>query len=114
MTKFARPLVLAFALAALAGGAMTAQDKKGTTTAPQAKKDEKKEVKGKVEYYEAKDGWRIRVLNAEGKAIVISTKGVATKEDVLKQIEDVKAILTNKPTEGKATKEDKAKDKDKE
>jgi hypothetical protein len=109
MTKYARPLVLAFALAALAGGAMTAQDKKGTTTG-QAKKDEKKEVKGKVEYYEAGDGWRYKVLNAEGKTIMMSAKGLPAKEDALKMLEEVKTIMTNvKPTEGKSTKKDKDK-----
>jgi hypothetical protein len=108
MSRYARPLVLAFAMAALAGGAMTsAQDKKAA--APQAKK----EVKGKVEYYEANDGWRIRVKNADGKSVLISTKGVAAKEDVLKELDEVKAILASiKPTEGESTKKDK-KDKDK-
>jgi hypothetical protein len=114
MSKFARPIVLAVAMAALAGGAMTtAQDKKAAT--PQdKKKDDKKEVKGKVEYYEGNDGWRIRVKNADGKTFLMSNKGVATKEDVLKELEDAKAILANiKPTEGESTKKDKGKDKDK-
>jgi hypothetical protein len=112
MSKYARPFVLAVAMAALAGGAMTtAQDKKA---APQdkTKKDDKKEVKGKVEYYEANDGWRIRVKNADGKTFLMSNKGVATKEDVLKELEDAKAILANiKPVEGESTKKDKGKDK---
>ena len=107
MSKLVRPLVLAFAMAALAGGAMTAQEKKA---APQKKADEKKEVKGKVEYYEGNDGWRIRIVGAAGKTILQSSKGVDKKEDVLKQIEDVKAILEAiKPTEGASTKKDKDK-----
>jgi hypothetical protein len=115
MTKLARPIVLAFAMAALAGGAMTsAQDKKGTT---QGKKDEKKEVKGKVEYYEASDGWRIRVVGAEGKSLAIGTKHFEKKEDAIKQLEEIKAILDAvKPSEGepsKKEKEKKEKDKDK-
>jgi hypothetical protein len=114
MSKYARPIVLAFAMAALAGGAMTAQDKKGA--APQGKKEEKKAVKGKVEYYEGGDGWRWKVTVGE-KAIAQATKGVKKKEDVLKEIEDVKAILNaEKPVEGEPTekaKEKKEKDKDK-
>jgi hypothetical protein len=113
MSKFARPIVLAVAMAALAGGAMTtAQDKKAAT--PQ---DKKKEVKGKVEYYEAADGWRIRVVGAEGKALAIGTKHFDKKEDAIKQIDEIKAILDAvKPTEGepsKKEKEKKEKDKDK-
>src|SRR4029078_2298033 len=112
-TKFARPIVLAFAMAALAGGAMTAQDKKGA--APQGKKEEKKEVEGKVVYYEAGDGWRWKVTVGE-KSIAMSPRGVKKKEDCLKEIEHVKSILNKeKPVEGEATEKakDKAKDKDK-
>jgi hypothetical protein len=113
-TKFARPIVLAFAMAALAGGAMTsAQDKKSTTA--QGKKDEKKEVKGKVEYYEASDGWRLRIVGAEGKALAIGTKHFEKKEDALKQLDEIKAILNAiKPSEGEPSKKEKEKkDKDK-
>jgi hypothetical protein len=114
MLKFARPLVLAFAMAAIAGGAMTAQDKKAPTTPVQdktKKADDKKDVKGTVEYYEAGDGWRWKITNGE-KTIAMATKGVEKKEDAIKEIEDVKTIINAiKPTEGKPTK--KAKDKDK-
>ncbi|HEY2785374.1 MAG TPA: hypothetical protein VGJ05_10395 [Fimbriiglobus sp.] len=103
MSKFARPLVLVIAIAALAGGAMTAQDRTKKST-------DKKDVKGTVEYYEAGDGWRWKVTNGT-KTIGMATKGYTKKEDAIKAIEDVKAILNAvKPTEGKATK--KAKDKE--
>ena len=110
MSKYARPIVLAVAMAALAGGAMTtAQEKKAA--APQAKKDEKKKVEGKVIYYEGGDGWRWKVTVGE-KAIAQATKGVKKKEDVLKELEDVKAILNaEKPVEGEPTEKAKAKDK---
>ncbi len=114
MSKFARPLVLAFAMAALAGGAMTAQDKKAPAVQDKTKKDDKKEVKGTVEYYEAGDGWRWKITNGE-KTIAMATKGVEKKEDAIKEIEEVKTIINAiKPTEGKATKKAKDKDKDKE
>src|SRR5436190_349024 len=111
--KYARLLVLAAAMIGLTVGAMTAQDTK--KAAPQAKKgDDEKKVKGKVEYYEAGDGWRWKVTVGE-KALAMSTRGVKKKEDALKDIEDVKAILAaEKPTEGKATDKAKGKDKDKE
>jgi hypothetical protein len=117
--KFTRALVLATLMAALAGGAMTAQDTKkaapttGQGKAADDKKDEKK-VKGTVEYYEAADGWRWKVIIG-GKAAITSPKGVEKKEDVLKEIEDVKSVLAStKPTEGKPTKKAAEKDKDKE
>lgn len=120
MSKFVRPLVLAVAMAALAGGAMVAQDKKAAAPAGGQKKAEPKDVKGRVEYYEAGDGWRYKVLNGEGKTIMMAAKGYPAKEDAIKMIEEVKAILAAvKPTEGASTKKDKdaekgkGKDKDK-
>jgi hypothetical protein len=110
--KYARFLVLAAAMTGLTVGAMTAQDTKKTTPA-QGKADDKK-VKGTVEYYEAGDGWRWKVVIA-GKTAAMATKGVEKKEEVLKEIEDVKSVLdSTKPTEGKPTKKGADKDKDKE
>jgi hypothetical protein len=112
--KYARFLVLAAAMTGLTVGAMTAQDtKKSATTGAQGKADDKK-VKGTVEYYEAGDGWRWKVVIA-GKTAAMATKGVEKKEDVLKEIDDVKSVLSStKPTEGKPTKKGADKDKDKE
>jgi len=62
------------------------------------KKVEQKDVKkseesGIVEVYMAKDGWRFRIKNAEGKSIAIGTVGFANKEDALRAIEMVKTTL---------------------
>ena len=115
MSKFVRPLVLAFAMVGLVGGAMEAQDR--AAAAPQKrddkKADEKKDVKGTVEYFEAADGWRWRVVIGD-KTMATSMKGNEKKEDVLKELEDVKTLITTvKPTEGKPSKKAKGKDKDK-
>jgi uncharacterized protein YegP (UPF0339 family) len=60
-------------------------------------KDDKKDVKapepGVIEVYQAKDGWRFRVKNAEGKSVAIGTVGYDKKEDALKQIEFLKATF---------------------
>jgi uncharacterized protein YegP (UPF0339 family) len=74
-----------------------------TTTAPapaqpKDKKDDKKDVKkeeklGTVEVYQAKDGWRFKVLNAEGKTIAMATTGHDKKDECLAVLDLVKATL---------------------
>ena len=63
-----------------------------------AKKDEKKDAKavepGTVEVYQSKDGWRYRVLGADGKPIAIGVQGYAKKEDCLATVDFLKASLT--------------------
>jgi uncharacterized protein YegP (UPF0339 family) len=60
----------------------------------------KKEVKaapdqpGHAEVYMAKDGWRFRIKNPEGKSIAIGTIGFEKKEDCLKALDVVKGALT--------------------
>jgi uncharacterized protein YegP (UPF0339 family) len=65
--------------------------------AQQNKKDEKKDDKtaepGGIEVYQAKDGWRFRVTNAEGKSIAIGTQGFAKKEDCLAAVELLKTTM---------------------
>ncbi|QJW99209.1 YegP family protein [Frigoriglobus tundricola] len=62
------------------------------------KKDAKKDVKavepGTIEVYQSKDGWRYRVLGADGKPIAIGVQGYAKKEDCLATVEILKATLT--------------------
>jgi uncharacterized protein YegP (UPF0339 family) len=55
-----------------------------------APRDEKSEV---IEVYMAKDGWRYRVRNAEGKSVAIAVDGYEKKEDCLKAIDAAKAVL---------------------
>jgi uncharacterized protein YegP (UPF0339 family) len=57
------------------------------------KKDEPKDVLGAIEVYQAKDGWRFRVTNAEGKSIAIGLQGYAKKEDCLAAVELLKTTM---------------------
>lgn len=91
MGKLFRAIVLVAGIGTLmsAGGLVTvapAQDKK------KDKKDAKDEV-GVTEVYKAKDGWRFRIKNAEGKSVAIGTSGQDTKEDALKIVDFVKTTL---------------------
>jgi uncharacterized protein YegP (UPF0339 family) len=94
MGKLFRAAVLFAGIGALmsAGGLIT--------VAPaQVKDKDKKDAKaadeiGVTEVYMAKDGWRFRIKNAEGKSIAIGTVGHDKKEDALKTVELVKHTLT--------------------
>ncbi len=100
MGKILRSFVLFAAIAGLmtATGLATApaqvKDKDKKVDPKDAKKDVKKaEEPGVTEVYMAKDGWRFRIKNAEGKSVAIGTIGFATKEDALRAIEMVKSTL---------------------
>lgn len=77
----------------------------------QAKKKEPPVVKketppaakaGTIEVYKAKDGYRFRIKDADGKTVAMPTKGYDEKEDCLKALDFVKTTLNNaKPTEVK-------------
>jgi hypothetical protein len=102
MRKFLRPFVLFCAIAGIVGSA-------ALTDAPAFQKDDKKDPKkgdkkddkgakdaadvGTVEVYMAKDGWRIRVKNAEGKSVAIGTVGYDKQEDALKTVDFLKATF---------------------
>src|SRR4051812_19997497 len=76
---------------------------KGKTT-PTTKKEERKvEAKaGTVEVHKAKDGYRFRVKDADGKTVAMCTKGYEEKADCLKALDFVKATLAQaRPTEVK-------------
>ncbi len=99
MGKLFRAIVLVAGIGALisAGGLVTvapAQDKKDKDT-KKDKKDTKatKEEIGVTEVYKAKDGWRFRIKNAEGKSVAIGTVGQDTKEEALQIVEFVKTTL---------------------
>lgn len=91
MPRFARPVVLAALLTGLAAAGITSA---------QAPKEDKG---GAVEVNKDKSGqYRFKVVGADGKAIVQSSKGYATKEDALKAIDSVKSIMGHgKVVEGK-------------
>jgi uncharacterized protein YegP (UPF0339 family) len=105
-----RKLFHAFALFAVIAALIAAG---GLSTAPAVQKDKDKEKKdeiGKIEVFQAKDGWRFRVVNEEGKSVAIGTVGFEKKEDCLKTLEYVKTTLAKaKVTEIKSDKKDKDK-----
>lgn len=110
-----RTLLRSFALFALAAAVVAAV---GLSEAPALQKEKDKkgaEEVGTVEVYQAKDGWRFKVLNAEGKSVAIGTVGFDKKEDALKTLEFIKATLNKaKVTEVKAPpKDEKKKDEKK-
>src|SRR5215207_1331342 len=88
-------------LIALAASAAPAQqkdkkdEKKDTKkdTKKDEKKDDKKDEPGTIEVYQAKDGWRYRVVNADGKSVAIGVQGFAKKEDCLAAVETLKMLL---------------------
>src|SRR5262249_60138585 len=121
MGKLLRLCVLFGAIAALmsATGLTTApaqvKDKKDDKAKVDDKKTDAKEEIGVTEVYMAKDGWRFRVKNTEGKSIAIGTIGYDKKEDCLKVVDAVKATLTKgKVVEIKDDKKDDKKDEKKE
>ena len=78
---------------------------------PKAKKMKDKDPKGKkeaagaggtVEIYKAKDGYRFRVKDADGKTIAMPPRGHDSKDEVMKDLDAIKAILARaRPTEVK-------------
>jgi uncharacterized protein YegP (UPF0339 family) len=101
--KLIRPFVLFCAIVGVVGSAALTDaparqkdDKKDPKK--EAKKDDKKDTKGAgdvgtVEVYMAKDGWRVRVKNAEGKSVAIGTVGYDKQEDALKTVDFLKATF---------------------
>lgn len=110
MPKFLRSLALMSALAMMvAATGSLAQEKKDAKKPADPKADTKKEEKeeklGKVEIYESKNGFRFRVVGTDGKNICGAYKDYKTKEECLKVVEELKAILTKtKPVDGAAAK----------
>ncbi|MBX3400171.1 MAG: hypothetical protein KF873_15675 [Gemmataceae bacterium] len=124
MTRYLRTLALMAALAVFAvGTGTTAQEKKKDDKKPadakkvepkkddkkpEPKKDEKKAEEKKdagIQIYKNDNGrWRYRIVNAEGKTIVMPVPLASwdTKAECEKAIADLKALLnTAKPTEVK-------------
>ena len=109
MRKFLCSLALFGAVGVLAAATPApapAQAKAKTDDKKAEKKDEKKGAAGAIEVYQAKDGWRFRVTNAEGKSIAIGLQGYAKKQDCLAAVELLKTTMARgKVTE--ATKDEK-------
>lgn len=103
MAKFLRSLALMTALGiTVAGTGLVAQEKKDAKKPADTKKaaDDKEEKLGKVEIFESKNGFRFRVVGADGKNICGAYKDYKTKEECAKVVEELKAILTKtKPVE---------------
>jgi uncharacterized protein YegP (UPF0339 family) len=77
-----------------------------TVSAQKKDKDKDKAEIGKIEVYQAEDGWRFRVVNEEGKSVAIGTVGHEKKEECLKVVEFVKHTMAHaKVTEVKAKKD---------
>jgi uncharacterized protein YegP (UPF0339 family) len=95
MGKLFRSLVLFTVIA----GLMTAVGAEAVPAQVKDKEKDKKDSKpatdevGGTEVYMAKDGWRFRIKNPEGKSIAIGTIGFDKKEDCLKAVEVVKTAL---------------------
>lgn len=105
MLTLLRPLVLFAAAAGLTAAgvpAAPAQVKKDDKTKVDPKKVETKKADevGTIEVYQAKDGWRFKVV-LEGKAIAIGTVGQDKKEDVLKIVDALKATMAKGKVEVK-------------
>ena len=110
MSKLVRLGALLVAMTAITASAISIAD------AQDKGKDPKKpaEKPGKVEVYMAKDGYRFRIMDADGKTIAMTTKAYDKKEDAHKALEQVKATLnTVKVTEVKEEKKDDKKEEKK-
>jgi len=111
MRKAIGLIVLVVGLGVVAAPGLTpvdAQDKTKTKTKEDARtkaKDDTKDKRGgrgTIEIYQAKDGYRFRIKDADGKTIAMPPRGHETKQDVTKALEEIKDILEKvKPTEVK-------------
>lgn len=83
------------ALFALVAGIVTSA---GLSDAPALQKEKDKGEKvaeevGTVEVYQAKDGWRFRIKNAEAKTVAVAVVAYEKKDEALKVVEALKSGL---------------------
>jgi len=83
--------------------------KKPAEKAPEKAPDKAPEKAGKVEVYKAKDGYRFRILDADGKTIAMASKGYDKKDDVIKVLEQLKATMSTAKIEVKEEKKEEKK-----
>jgi hypothetical protein len=101
MGKLTRAGILFAAIGAImyAGGFTAiapAQVKDKDKTDKKDKKDAKAKLDdiGVMEVFKAKDGWRFRVKNADGKSIAIGTVPFETMAEARRSAEEAKAIVS--------------------
>ena len=99
MSKLLRSFVLFAAIAGLltaAGLSVAPAQVKDKDKKDDKAKDDKAKVEeiGVTEVYMAKDGWRFRIKNSDGKSVAIGTIAHEKKEDALKAVEFVKTAMT--------------------
>jgi uncharacterized protein YegP (UPF0339 family) len=98
MGKFLRAFALFAAIAALMSS--TAVTSTMAQVKDKEKEKDKKDVKptteepGSTEVYMAKDGWRFRIKNPEGKTLAVGVIAFEKKEDCLKAVEVVKTAVS--------------------
>jgi uncharacterized protein YegP (UPF0339 family) len=95
MSKLFRAVILVAAI----GAVMAAGNLTTVAPAQEKKKGAAKAEVGVAEVYKAKDGWRLRIKNPEGKVIAMSPVGLDEKEAVLRNLDIVKATLNNDKVE---------------
>jgi uncharacterized protein YegP (UPF0339 family) len=98
MRRIIAVTVLSVSLAVVGSSVLT------TSADAQDKSKAKKEASaGTVEIYKAKDGgYRYRIKTADGKTLAIPTRSHDNKDDVAKDLEEIKTILNKvKPTDVK-------------
>ena len=100
-TAFRSFLLFAAIAALVAAGGLSASAQK------EKDKDKKAADIGTIEVYKGKDGWRFKIVNAEGKGIAGGYVGHEKKEDALKEVEFLKATLAKGKVEVKDEKKDK-------
>jgi hypothetical protein len=107
MRKAIGLLVLAIGVSVVASPELTsvdAQDKAKTKVKDDPKAKDKKgsatATVGTIEIYKAKDGFRFRIKDDDGKVIAMPPRARETKDEVVQDLEDIKATLNKvKPTE---------------
>jgi uncharacterized protein YegP (UPF0339 family) len=88
-------VTLAAALGVLAAGGLTPADAQDKDAKARKVKGKTKDAVdgGTIEVYKAKDGFRFRIKSGDGRTMAMPARGVETRAEVIKNIEDIKAIL---------------------
>jgi hypothetical protein len=53
---------------------------------------------GTVEVYQAKDGWRFRIKDAQGKSLAIGVVAYSTQEEAVQTLQQIQRILNQQQT----------------
>jgi uncharacterized protein YegP (UPF0339 family) len=81
------------ALVASAGVPEAPARQKDDKKKDEKKKDDKAVEPGTIEVYQTKDGWRYKVVSAEGKVIAVGVQGFDKKEECLAVVEFLKTTM---------------------